>query len=87
MDSTSRIESVWNELKGMMKRIYNTIRSKKFIYFLREVEFRHLIKNLTNKGKLFEFAKMFSCVGIREKYDYLSEDELLSLEYDTIFDD
>ena len=48
---------------------------------MREVEFRRLIKNLTNNGKLSEFVNLFSCVRIREKNDYLSENELLSLEF------
>lgn len=48
LDSTSRIESVWNKLKGMLKRIYNTIRSKNSIYFLQEVEFRRSLKGLNN---------------------------------------
>ena len=49
--STSRIESVWSELKSIIKKIYSTIRSKNFIYFLKESEYRRPIKNLTNIGK------------------------------------
>ena len=71
----------------MLKRIYNTIRSKNFIYFLREVEFRRSLKGLNNYSKLVEFANMFACIGIRKDDEYLSAQELLSLDYETIFDD
>ena len=86
-DSTSRIESVWNELKLLFKKIYVTIRSKNFIFFLREIEYRRSIKGLTSKEKLENFATLFNCVGVREKKDYLSEFELISLVYETNFDD
>ena len=71
----------------MLKRIYNTIRSKNFIYFLREVEFRRSLKGLNNYSKLVEFSNMFACVGIKKFDEYLSEKDLLSLEYETNFDD
>ena len=37
-DSTSRIESVWNELKLLFKIIYVTIRSKILYFFLEKLE-------------------------------------------------
>lgn len=51
-DSTSRIESVWNELKLLFKKIYVTIRSKNFIFILREMEYNRSIKVLSPKDKL-----------------------------------
>lgn len=87
LTSTSRIEAVWNELKGKFKRIYNTIKSKHFIYFLRECEYRRSIKDLKSEDKMLNFSVLFSCVGIRTDDEYLSEKELLSLDYETNFDD
>lgn len=81
--STSRIESFWNELKARMKKIYATIKSKIFIYFLREIENRRSINNFSSFEKLNNFATLISCVGIRDKKDYLNEEELLFLDYDT----
>lgn len=37
---TSRIESIWHEMKEKIKSMYHTINNQNFIYFLREVEFR-----------------------------------------------
>ena len=36
LDSTSHIESIWGNLKQEIKRVYITIRSNNFLYFLRE---------------------------------------------------
>ena len=85
--STSRIESVWGELKAILKKIYSTIRSNNFIYFLKESEYRRSIKNLDRIGKLENFSTVISCVGIRDEEDYLNENELKSIEYITYFDD
>ena len=71
-NTTSRIESVWNELKLLFKIIYVTIRSKILYFFLEKLE---------------NFAILFDCVGIPENNDYLSESEFISLDYETNFDD
>ena len=85
--STSRIESVWSELKSLLKKIYSTIRSQNFVYFLKEVEYRRSIKNLIGKEKLEDFATVYACVGCRNKNDFPDEDDLLSLEYESMYDD
>ena len=46
-DSTSHIEQLWAHLKLIIKKIYNTIPKKNFIYFLRESEFRRNLSFLT----------------------------------------
>ena len=87
IDSTSRIESIWAELKSDLKKIYKTIRSTNFIYFLREIEYRRNLKKLNCNEKLENFATLLSCVGINSDDSYLSEKELMSFNYDTLFDD
>ena len=47
--STSRIESVYSELKQLIKKIFGTIKEKNFVYFLKESEFRRYIKNLNQR--------------------------------------
>lgn len=54
---------------------------------MRETEYRPSIKNLNAKEKLENSATLFECVGVRDKKDYLTESELISLDYETNFDD
>ena len=53
-DSTSHIESIWNQLKNYIKSIYNIIPSDNFILYLKESEFRRNINNLDYNKKIFE---------------------------------
>ena len=39
IESTSRIESIWGQLKEKIKKLYHSIPSKNFLYFLREAEY------------------------------------------------
>ena len=55
LESISRIESIWGQLKFKIKNLYHSIPSKKYIYFLGEAEYRLRIKNLNKSQKLEEF--------------------------------
>ena len=52
---SSRIEGVWGEFKALFKKIYSSILSKNLLYFIREMEFRRIIKNLNLDNKLIKF--------------------------------
>lgn len=84
---SNRIEGVWGELKALFKKIYSSIRSKNLLYFMREMEFRRLIKNLNLDNKLKKFSEIIECVGNGIKEKLLTDDQLSSLNYDTFFDD
>ena len=59
--STSHIESLWAEIKREFFSIYGIIPMNNFIYFLREIEFRVIIKKQSYDEKLktfFECSKM-----------------------------
>ena len=87
INSTSRIESVWAELKQLIKKIYGTIKEKNFVYFLKECEFRKLIKNLTPDEILNELATAVCCVLCEGNFEsLLKEDELISIDYLTQFE-
>lgn len=84
---TSRIESVWSELKQLIKKIYGTIKEKNFVYFLKESEFRKHIKNLNQNKILNELAIAVSCVLSGDNMEsLLSKDDLKSIEYITQFE-
>ena len=53
-ESTSNIESVWANLKSIIKRIYNFIPHQNFILYLRESKFRRNISHLNYDMKIKE---------------------------------
>ena len=62
IDSTSRIESIWADIKVLIKKIYHKIPSKNFVYFLREAEYRRSLKSYNIKEKLENFSNLLYCV-------------------------
>ena len=59
LSSTSRIEGLWGELKVLLKKIYTSVNSDNFLYFLREMEYRRSIKSLNAEKKI---ENNFICV-------------------------
>ena len=86
-DSTSRIESVWSELKMLLKKIYVSIRPQHFLYFLKEVEYRRSLKGLNELDKIKDFSNVVSVVGNGISSNLLDENELIGLDFETYFDD
>ena len=87
LESTSRIESIWGQLKFKIKNLYHSIPSKNFVYFLREAEYRLRIKNLNKYQKLEDLSILLSIVGNGLNNEYLSEENLKNIDYDTLFDE
>lgn len=52
VQSTSHIETIWAQIKSKLKENYHIIPPKKFMLFVREVEFKIKIRNMTNDMKL-----------------------------------
>ena len=84
--STNRIESIWAEIKALIKKLYHKIPYKNFVYFLLEAEYRRSLKSCNTKEKLGNFAIVLSCAGNGLNGEFLSEDNLVSFEYETIFE-
>ncbi len=84
---TSRIESIWDEMKEKIKSMYHTINNQNFIYFLSEAEFRRIIKNMNSLEKIETFAKLLSTLDDGENINFLNEEDLKKFNYDTYFDD
>ena len=85
VDTTSKIEGTWANLKRIIKKIYNYIQLRNLVYFIKEVESIRKIKYLNSKEKLNEFSVVISCVGNGITDAFLSEDDLISIEYDNYF--
>lgn len=71
-DSTSHIESIWQQLKLEIKSTYKMIPSLNFLYFLREAEWKIKNKYRTYEEKIEEFFLMYnlvSQVGEQNIYD------------------
>jgi hypothetical protein len=77
---SSRIEGIWGELKVLFKKIYSTIRLNNFVYFLREIEYWRVIKNLNLENKLKNFSEVLECIGNGVGEKLISDDELISLD-------
>ena len=50
---------ITNEVKTIIKKLYNYIHGFNFGFFLREVEYRRSIYNLNNREKLDDFDLLF----------------------------
>ena len=69
LESTSYIESIWSQIKGKIKEIYYFIPGKKFILFVREVEYKIKTLSLNNTEKIANFFSCFKTVkNVDEKY-------------------
>ena len=66
---TSRIEGIWGEIKLLIKSMYISIRSKNFIYFLKEVEYWRSIKKFNPIDKIKDFSVVLSTVGADQYLD------------------
>ena len=79
LDSTSHIESIWGNLKQEIKRVYITIRSNNFLYFLRESEFKYKYNKLKDYEKLEKFFEIYSLLIESEvEFDLLKSDIFLN---------
>ena len=78
---------MWGEPKSTLKKMYTTILSKNFIYFLREEEYRWNFKSFTMKEKINDFAEILSSIKEGDELLLLSEEELKEIEYETFYND
>ena len=56
---TSRIEGILGEIKLLIKSMYISIRSKNFIYFFKEAEYRRSIKKFNPIDKIKDFLLFY----------------------------
>jgi len=63
INTTSYIESLWQEIKSKIKHTYYIIPSKNFMSYLREAEFKIKNKNKSSDEKLKEFFSCFKCIN------------------------
>jgi len=81
--STSYIEGLWAEIKKLMMKIYGIIPMNNFIYYLREIEMRILIKNFNDTKKIETFKYMMKIVYDKCKFKFSSKNEIEDLnKYD-----
>lgn len=77
--STSHIESVWAYLKKSIKTMYHNMPTKGFYYFIKEAEFRFLMKNKTNSQLLNKIKKIIRFCYDELEFDFNDIDYLNSL--------
>ena len=71
LQSTSYIESIWSQIKGLIKNNYYSIPQKNLLHFICEAEYKILIKSKSNSEKIKDF---FDC------YKFLSDVKDVKLE-------
>ena len=81
ISSTSHIESLWNALKAKIKTTYHIIRSKNFISFLREAEWKYINRKKNNSEKIKEFFECYDYVKnlndiVFEPNEFLSDSDI-----------
>ena len=81
LESISHIESLWANLKYLIKRMYNMIPSSNFYGFLKESEFRHNISNLNNMSKMDAIFDIFNYIANAYDNNPLKIDDLINYDY------
>ena len=86
LHSTFYIEGLWAEIKKLMMKIYGIIPMNNFVYYLREIEMRILIKNFNVTKKMETFKNMMKIVYDKFKFKFSNKNEIEDLNnYDLIF--
>ena len=62
IESSSHIESLWNILKLLIKSTHKTIPQKNFLLFLKEAEWKFIIRSKNFDDKILEFLDIIKCV-------------------------
>ena len=70
--STSHIESYWSFFKSILKKLYPIFPHKKYIYFIREGEFRTKISGKSKEKIISLLFKMFKIVFEYCEFDFSS---------------
>ena len=58
----SRIEGILGENKALIKKIYVSIHSNYFVYFIKKEQYRRSIKNMSVKEKINDFVIILSTI-------------------------
>ena len=61
--STSYIEQLWSHLKDKIKKTYNVIPCKNIIKFIREAEYKFILRNKCYDEKIRDFFECYKCVN------------------------
>ena len=67
-ESTSHIESIWLDIKRMLKWIYTAARPDNIVFFIKECEFRKKVSCLSSRGKLFKLQGIFNHIKYTFKH-------------------
>ena len=80
VNSTSHVESIWSQLKAIIKSIYYIIPHKNFLFYLREAEWRIKNKRRTLDEKIKEFFACWAAVYEMDESDFTSDNYLNELD-------
>ena len=81
INSTSNIESIWSQLKSVIKSIYYIIPHQNFLFYLREAEWRIKNKSKNFEEKIKEFFACWTLVYEMDASDFVSDNYLNGLDH------
>ena len=75
--STSHIEGIWGTIKQYIKKTYNYIPCKNFIFYLREAEFRYMIHDLNPDETEIRIIEVFEYLYDSSEFELYDEKTLI----------
>ena len=76
IQSTSHVESLWEQIKNEIKCTYKIVPSTNLLYFIKEEEWKIKTKSLNYGDKLDDFFVMYNLVNILNEEVFLKNDEI-----------
>ena len=75
-ESTSHIESVWGDMKRLLKKIYISVKSENFIYFAKECEWRKKNNHLNNMEKISEIIFILNHIANTVQFELFDKADI-----------
>ena len=73
---------MWSDLKRLLSRLYVSVKSNNFIYFLKECEWRKKIANLKYNPKLDEIKFIFNHTAETVEFNLYEKNQFLDYNKD-----
>ena len=72
----NNIEKVWSDLKRILSWFYVALKSCKFVYYAKEVEWTKKVSNMVNQQKIDEIKFIFNHISETVELDLFTKSEI-----------
>ena len=83
LQSTSHMEAIWNIIKSKIKNTYYHIPGKKIFRYVREAEYKYIIRNKNFEDKLYDFFEVYALINSLSDEEFKKEDFLNDSDLDS----